>query len=407
MHIYLFAPIAYDFLHQRPQKLAEQFRSKSIPVTYVQPLGFREYLSGRRRGFFKACLSSLWYHLLAIFALVMPRSSNRTGKASSVKQSEPVVRVISLPLTIPVNRADSVLVESLVASVYRQFLRKEVVSANEHDAIAIFQNPFWGRVVEKGDFSKICYDCIDDVILYAGNSSVDRFQSYEDQLLLKADVVVTTAATLEEHLRVKIPNHHVHRISNGVDYEWFQDQASKVIPAEVRPYKRPIVGYVGNIAGWMDYQLIAEVAAMVPDITFVFVGPIESQERIRRLQKLANIHWTGLKPYSEIPGYIKEFDVCIIPFVGGDIARTTNPVKVFEYFALGKPVVSTPLDELVPFVQSNLLLFGDSAASFCDAIKKALKEDDPVRATERRNVSKAHSWKSLAQTFINAIKEIN
>lgn len=400
MHIYLFAPIAYDFLHQRPQKLAEQFRLMSIPVTYIQPTGFKEYMSGRRKGFVRAVLSSLWYHLLA----VLSRLNSRTKKAAADQSLSPSVQVVSLPLTFPVNRANSTLLEAMMASAYRQFLRKEVLRANENETVAIFQNPFWGRVVEKGDFSKICYDCIDDVILYAGKSSVNRFRSYEDQLVRKADCVVTTAAKLEEHLRLKKPDRPIHRIPNGVDYDWFQDQGAKAEPPEVlRSLKHPIVGYVGSIAGWMDYKLIAEIARMIPDMAFVFVGPAESSERIKQLQTRPNIHWLGQKPYSDIPAYIKQFDVCIIPFIGGDIAQSTNPVKVFEYFAMGKPVVSTPIDELIPFVKNELVLFGDSAKSFSEALKRAVEEKNSQRVAKRMDVAKSHSWQIHAHAFVNAI----
>ena len=212
MRIYLFSPICYEFLHQRPQKLAEQFLAKGIPVTYIQPSGFTEYLSGKQAGLVRVLLVSLWYHLLGLLALILPvmrKKKAGQGGIRSLKEFE----IIALPVTYPVNRVDVTFLELFTAAVYRQFLLRRVMSAEQKETVAIFQNPFWGRVIEAGDFSKTCYDCLDDVTLYGGNASPERFLDYEARLLRKADVVVTTASQLEDHLRARTskPIYRIHR----------------------------------------------------------------------------------------------------------------------------------------------------------------------------------------------------
>lgn len=138
----------------------------------------------------------------------------------------------------------------------------------------------------------------------------------------------------------------------------------------------------------------------MPDVTFAFVGPLDFDFRIAHLKGYSNMKWLGRKDYPEIPVYINHFDVCLIPFLVGKISRTTNPVKVFEYFALGKPVVATPLYELEPFGKDRLLWMTESKELFAAAVRSALEESGTTVGDRRRTVARNHSWKSLAGTMV-------
>ncbi len=397
MHVVWFSPIRYEYLHQRPQKLAEQFLALGVAVTFVQPTGLRDLRSENHpiRFLFK----SLWYHVLAFLSLVVPFMW-RDGKP---KAKDRQFAIVSQPVTLPINRFNSKLLEGLNASVLWLFVRREIVGEERTGAIAVFENPFWGKVIEGPEFDKVCYDCLDDLSIYAGHASLERFNAYEAMLLERSDVVVTTAAKLEARLRAKTSK-PVHRIPNGVDDEWFRTRAEVCMrPADLASISRPIVGYVGNIAGWLDYDLIVAVAQLMPDVSFIFIGPAEHEGRIQQLQRARNILWLGRKPYDDVPAYIKAFDVCSIPFRRGEIAETTNPVKVFEYFALGKAVVSTPLSELHEYEKTGLVLFGDSPTSFAEALKWALAERGDERAKQRIQIAAAHSWRNHARAFLDAL----
>ena len=149
MRVCVFAPIPYFFLHQRPQKLTDQLRSMSVDVTYIEPSGIREYLSGMRPGLLRGLGESVQRHLQAVFGL--PFDSSGSGRADPVSADfSPVV----MPVVIPHNRFDSRLLEKLNASVYRRALVERVLrkmKSNEPN-IALVENPFWGAVLEKDDF---------------------------------------------------------------------------------------------------------------------------------------------------------------------------------------------------------------------------------------------------------------
>ena len=195
---------------------------------------------------------------------------------------------------------------------------------------------------------------------------------------------------------------------NGVDYDWFQASLSHSrIPEALQNIRRPRVGYTGTLSSWLDYGLVAVLARTFPDVSFVFVGPLDSEFRIESLKPYKNVHWLGRKEYREIPSYINAFDVCLIPFVAGRIAQTTNPVKIFEYFALGKPVVTTPLPELESYRDRHLVYMARTPEEFVESVRTALDENEPGKQTLRRSVAQEHSWRILAGRMVSVFDSVD
>ncbi len=408
MHVYLFSPIPYSFLHQRPQKLADQFVALGIPVTFIEPCGLSEYLSGRKKGLFLLAVRSLWYLFLGLLASLIPGLHRKPRPLERNGTQQSGMRIVGMPFIIPNNRVDSGLLERFNASVYRQTLIQRVFNRMRkgEESIAIVENPLWGLVLEKGDFSKITYDCIDDITLFSGRGSAERIMEYERRLLGMTEAVYVTAEKLEESLRLKTKSIPLLRVPNGVDYEFFQSRVGAgEIPTDLAAVQRPIVGYVGVLRDWMDYDLLEFIAGRMPGISFVLVGPIDFEFRIEHLRRMRNVVFPGRKDYHDIPAYVNAFDVCMIPFLTGPVSSTTNPVKIFEYFALGKPVVSSPLHELEQFREKGLLWIANGKEEFAAAVAKAIKEGDgPVR-DRRREVARQHSWKTLAGSMLAALSE--
>lgn len=400
MRIYLIASTPYTYLHHRFQKLADEFRAMSVPVTYVeQTYGWRAYLSGKRKGLRPAVASSLRYHADAL-------KGSHTGKSASHSGRD--FEIIELPLVIPTNRINSATIERMNAAVYRQVLRSEVTSRlhAETESVAIVDNPMFGAVIRKGDFTRIYYDCIDDVTLYSGRASLDRFLEYERQLVESSDALFATALKLEEHLQSLRSSKPIHRLPNGVDFEWFQKRVSRAsVPDDLKSIKRPIVGYVGTIADWLDYAMVAEMAKRFPLVSFVFVGPVDFESRLTELEKLPNFFWLGKKEYIDVPAYIAAFDVCWIPFASGRIVEHTNPIKLFEYFALGKPVVTTPLVEAEPYEKEKLVYFGGTPDALAEALRKALADKRESTLLQRMGVAREHSWKRIVARMKAIVSE--
>ncbi len=306
--------------------------------------------------------------------------------------------IVEMPLSIPTTRFDSPSLEGLTGSLFRQTLAREVLPRRNMPlrTVALVNSPIWGMVLRKGDFDRVVYDCIDDVSLYAGMASSSRFLEYERKLIQLSDAVITTAASLEAHVRGIDPRIPVFRIPNGVDVDWFQSAAaeerSSVDGGMLPP---PIVGYVGTISGWLNIALVAEVALLLPSVTFLFVGPEDPWVDLDPLKRLPNVRFLGRVPYDDVPALIAACRACWIPFSAGRIVERTNPIKLFEYFALGKPVVSTPMPELETYHRRGLLGFGRTAEELAEAIRHALDEDDERVVLRRVRVARKHSWDTL------------
>jgi glycosyltransferase involved in cell wall biosynthesis len=398
MRLYLVASTPYGYLHHRFQRLADGFRSLGLRVTYVeQTYGWRAYLSGSRPGFRDELRRAVRLHTRTLLKRPrpVPAKARRVPSWADENDDNPL-EVIRLPLVIPTNRLNSRAVERLNAGIFLSVLEDLTCRHTENETAAIVDNPLWGAVLQRGDFTRIYYDCIDDVALYAGHASLDRFLEYERRLVACADAVFTTAAGLEERIRGLDRSKPVHRFPNGVDYDWFQREGSRRSkPEDIAGIPRPIVGYMGSIADWMDYDLVARVAAARPRVSFVFVGPTDHPRRAALLERSPNVHWLGKHPYHDVPAYIAAFDVGWIPFLGGRIVEFTNPIKLYEYFSLGKPVVTTPMPEAERYAGEQLVYTGGGTDAVIAAVDRALADGDDGRRARRLAVAREHAWPGI------------
>jgi len=404
--LYLFSPIPYSFLHQRPQKLADQFAARGIPVTFIEPCGLMEHFQGRRKGLVRLVLFSVLFHCLGLLSFLVPALGATPRRKDRGTPGPEGMRIVQMPIVYPSYRVDWPILERWNASVLRQALRYQVLRTMQEGerSIAIVEHPFWGIVLREGDFTQIAYDCIDEMALFSGHASAERFAGYERALLAMASATFVTAELLEKRLLGLSPPRPVPvRVPNGVDVDWFQSQA-KGTPPDLLDVRHPVAGYVGVLHSWFDFALVGELARAMPDVMFVMVGPLDFEYRNAHLRSFPNLRWTGRKEYADMPRYIGTFDVCLIPFVEGMLTGTTNPVKVFEYFALGKPVVSTPMHELHPFAGSGLLRLARGEGEFADAIRSSLAERGDRLAEGRRQVARAHSWRSLTDIMLSRLE---
>ncbi|WP_160295196.1 glycosyltransferase [Geobacter sp. OR-1] len=271
---------------------------------------------------------------------------------------------------------------------------------NGKKLVAMACASFWEPLLSHEFFDLIIYDCLDAIDVHAADGNYDELAHKHALLVNKANIVFATAAKLREDILWTSPEKPVVVVSNGVDGNFFAERCCKKIRFPVVSGK--VVGYVGAVRDWIDIDLLAETARMMSHITFVIVGPIEikCQDIIKSCPD--NIVFVGEQPYDDVPAWIARFDVALIPFRNSAIAEATNPVKLYEYFQLGKPVVATPMRELSQYCDDGLLYFADNAKGFAEAITLAL-DSGVVESEHRKNIAGMNSWQSKARMMMEQI----
>lgn len=160
---------------------------------------------------------------------------------------------------------------------------------------------------------------------------------------------------------------------------------------EIRPgdTTRIRVGYVGALESWFDAEAVDLACRTHPEWSFVLVGFVGS-EAVRRLGRYPNVTLPGYVPYNRLAGYLESFDVAMIPFLRNELTVAVNPLKLYEYFLYGFPVVSSRLPEVEKY--DGLVYLADNSKGFVKELEKAVSECDPTLRDRRTEIAKTESW---------------
>lgn len=257
------------------------------------------------------------------------------------------------------------------------------------DSAIVVQHPGWWPVIRELGQGPLFYDCLDDATAF--ENADPRLGTYERQLVEAADHVTATS----QHLRDGLTRADVTILRNGVDWAAFSAEAPT---APIRS-ARPRIGYFGAIADWFDVSLVTRLAKKRLDWDFVLCGEVTT--RLAPLAALGNVELVGEVRYVDLPARLASFDVALIPFKVSPLTRATNPVKLYEYVAGGKPVVATPLPELEQL--PDLVAIASDVDEFESAVAGALAEDDSVRIERRIAWARDHDWERRADQLTRVI----
>lgn len=189
-------------------------------------------------------------------------------------------------------------------------------------------------------------------------------------------------------------------LDHGVDYDMFAIEKKTAWPLDVDGIKKPLIGYFGTIDGHtVDIRFLEELVELLPNMSFVFVGDVSSPCSLLKSKK--NVWMLGQKPYMQIPDYGSCFDVCIMAWRQTRWIESCNPIKLKEYLALGKPVVSTPFTELENY--QDVVYEAATPKEFVECIKRALAEDSPERIVARRKKVQTSTWDSKAELVLQEL----
>ncbi len=245
----------------------------------------------------------------------------------------------------------------------------------------------------------LVYDCADEHTAFPGLINKKTVARMEAELFDRAAASLSSAGELYRSKKEMAPRLAI--IPNGADVAHFccARQPGTAAPEELKDLPRPLVGYIGAISDWLDQELLMAAALAHPDWSVVLIGPVDTDAAC--LKTLPNVRLLGHKAYSELPSYLNCFDVAVIPFKINELTRGVNPVKLYEYLAAGKPVVSSDLPEVRPF--RPLVSIAGEPDQFVRKIEEELAADSPEKAAERLRVAGLNSWEARAAAAVDII----
>ena len=249
----------------------------------------------------------------------------------------------------------------------------------------------------------IVYDCMDELSQFTG--APRQLVDNEARLMRHADVVFTGGYNLGE--KKKKQHDNVHIFGCGVEYAHFgkAQLEDTVIPPDIDFMPRPIVGWFGVVDERVDYAMVGEMARARPDWSFAMVGPVVKVDP-NLLPHFPNLHWLGGREYQVLPNYVKAFDVNMMCFALNAATEFINPTKGLEYMATGKPIVSTPVKDVVN-QWSDICLIAKGKDDFIGALHKALENGPDVQQRVARGLalSQQCSWEGTVAKMQSLIKE--
>lgn len=253
-------------------------------------------------------------------------------------------------------------------------------------------HPYAGDLKLESD--KLVYDCFDEHSGFRGIFQSNAVKNIEKDLIVRSDLTIFSAQHLSDRKKLQANNSIV--IRNGSDYEHFY-----INPYESLSNDNSIL-YSGVVSDWVDIELIKYLVKNLPDFIFRFVGPVR-KNWLDSIKKFSNVDIVGEVLYENLPEYYCKAAACIIPFdPTWELIKSTNPIKLYEYLASGKPTVSTRFYEVEKC--SDYVSLANTHVEFRSHLLDVTKNNNYESVLKRQEFAKSHSWSSRSDLIINAIQ---
>jgi len=360
-----FSHLRWDFVFQRPQHLMSRFAREMTVIFWEEPFEIEK----------------------------------RETAYLQVRQADnfPNVRVVTPHL--PEGLSDERREEAL-----KRLLDAHVASC-AHPLVAWYYTPMMLPFSRHLDTSAVVYDCMDELSKF--RFAPECLLDLEQELIERADLVFTGGASLYEAKKDRHSN--VHCFPSSVDLKHFAKARRELEqPADQAELEHPRLGFYGVIDERFDIDLLREIADMRPDWSFVMVGPVVKIGE-DELPRAANIHYVGGKTYDQLPTYLSGWDVALMPFAMNESTQFISPTKTPEYLAGGKPVVSTPVRDVVrSYGHLEGVHIAHDAEGFVRCCDKALQQsrDGGEWLAEADLVLSATSWETTQARMSGLIAEV-
>lgn len=258
------------------------------------------------------------------------------------------------------------------------------------DFFAVVSNPFWEALTERLESACLIYDCLDHCSIHTKSCYAPAVAEREQHLAARSELILAVSRKLTEFWQARYPQ-KTFFLPNGCPDSWLE--------MERRQPLRPLAGFLGALYEWIDYSLLEQVVEALPEVPFEFTGPVRDRKSIAALRQMTNVEFRTAVPFCRAAEVMSRYSVGLIPFRDDPVAEYSNPLKMYEYLALGIPVVST-----LPGEASLPVHVAVGAADFIRQVQRQLESPPPAEEMKRAVVSR--TWNCIATDLERILKKI-
>jgi glycosyltransferase involved in cell wall biosynthesis len=286
-------------------------------------------------------------------------------------------------------------------------LRALVKSADPRRLVLFLGNAWNTHLLEAfGNAACTIYHCSDNFSAMFSGAFRDKVVNRETWMLSHVDMAIAVSKQTLEHSQRYA--RRAYMINHGVDPAFlYREDDREGVPADLSAIEKVRAGYIGGIDAQKDFDLIEHVVLHNEDVQFVFAGPVDEavRERFASIRRIANVTWIGPKPHHQLSAYVKNFDVCIMPYARNDWTSAIScPLKLVEYLAAGKPVVGSGI-VLDSRLRSGVWM-ASSAEEFSRALRLAIAASrSPGMAARISGLVREWTWERRAQELSELIEQ--
>ncbi len=317
------------------------------------------------------------------------------------------VVVITPPVVLPINFIREGALYNRLSNYNNAILLRTLrtiiheMNIDRYLFINFFDPYFLRSIPEDIKPVKFVYQCMDDMsqVAYTRKHGV----RLEEEIIRHADITLCTSMELTKLKSAFSPNVYFH--PNAADVNLFKTAFGNELPrpADV-PTGKKIIGFTGSIEYRTDFSLLKNVAYYHSDKLIYLVGPVyEEEHKQAGLDQMENVIFAGPRKIEELPAYLQCFDCCIIPYKKNILTKSIYPLKINEYLAAGKPVVTTDFsDDIISF--SDVAYVSNDRESFITLIDRAIQEDNVHKKHQRLARARLNSWENRVAEFWKLVK---
>jgi len=378
-----FAPGKWDGLWRNRQQLMSVFASQNRVLFIERRLHLRPTIAGFRHGILQ--LSDLL--------------------RSSTRQISENLFVWRYPLWAPISGRFPL--NQLTRTVRRFFLHNVLHKLQMSRPIVWFSHPDMIDLVNEIPPARLLlYHVVDEYTAYSDQTPAGRHRTEEreKQMMDLVDAVIVVSPKLYEAKRPF--NANTYLVPNGVNYQAYTVALSEpYLPADLQVIPPPRLGYSGLIGDRLNLNMLADLARENPTWSLVFLGEVrvsQQAESWQRLLAMPNVHYLGSVDISQVPHYLKGFQVGLMPYAQSRETEHISPLKLYDYLAAGLPIASTDIPAAREF--SSHIHLATSSRHFAQAVRSALADITPERRQERRNIAAQHTWEARVEQLSDLIR---